>query len=304
MLVPPNAVVLGMLCGILCAAAPAFADTVILNDGSSYVGQFLGASAGQIPFTDNQGVQYNFPEGDVQSMVFTPSADIVTLRDSKVYSGHYNGPAPLPFADAEGVQYRFPLKDVASLVLTHRAGPPGGLSAEAKVIPEGTEIAIRTDERIESKRSAPGEVFPVTIDQDIFDSSGAVAIPRGSPAEVLVREIKGGGAVHSPELVLDLFSVTAGGREYRVVTTDVDVSNRKGLGTNRRTAEFGGGGSALGALVGAVFGGGKGAAVGAGAGAGAGVLTQLFTRGKEIKIPPEALLTFRLDRTLVLRPNR
>lgn len=288
---------------MLCAAAPVFADTVILNDGSSYVGGFLGASNG-LPFTDNQGVQYNFPEGDVQSMVFTPSADIVTLRDSKVYSGHYTGAAPLPFADAEGVQYKFPIKDVASLVFTHRAATPGGLSAEAKVIPEGTEIAIRTDEQIDSKRFAPGQVFAVSIDQDIFDSSGAVAIPRGSPAQVLVREIKGGGAVHSPELVLDLFSVTAGGKEYRVVTSDVDVSNRRGVGANRRTAEFGGGGSALGALVGAIVGGGKGAAIGAGAGAGGGIFTQLFTRGKEIKVPAEALLTFRLDRTLVLRPNR
>lgn len=294
-----------MLCGgILCAVAPVYADTVILNDGSSYVGQFLGASTGQIPFTDNQGVQYNFPESDVQSMVFTPSADIVTLRNSKTYSGHYTGAAPLPFVDAEGVQYHFPVHDVASLVFTRRARSPYGSLADAKVIPEGTEIAIRTDERINSKRAGTGEVFPVTVDQDVFDSSGVVAIPRGSPAQLLVREIKGGGAVHSPELVLDLFSVTVRGREYRVVTTDVDVSNRRGIGANRRTAEFGGGGAALGALVGAIFGGGKGAAVGAGTGAGGGVLTQLFTRGKEIKVPAEALLTFRLDRTLVLRPNR
>jgi hypothetical protein len=118
-----------------------------------------------------------------------------------------------------------------------------------------------------------------------------------------VRDITTGGSVHSPELVLDLFSITPKGHEYRVVTSDFDVSNKKGVGANRRTAEFGGGGAALGALLGGIFGGGKGAGIGAAAGAGGGVLTQIFTRGKQVKIPSEAAMTFRLDRTLVLRPQ-
>jgi hypothetical protein len=62
-------------------------------------------------------------------------------------------------------------------------------------------------------------------------------------------------------------------REYRLVTSEVDESNRKGLGANRRTAEFLGVGSALGALLVDVFGGGKGAGIGAFAGAGGGFLT-------------------------------
>jgi hypothetical protein len=51
-----------------------------------------------------------------------------------------------------------------------------------------------------------------------------------------------------------------------------------------------------------VFGGGKGAGIGALAGAGGGALTQLFTRGKEISVPAETVMTFRLERTLVLHP--
>jgi hypothetical protein len=54
--------------------------------------------------------------------------------------------------------------------------------------------------------------------------------------------------------------------------------------------------------MGAVFGGGKGAGIGALAGAGGGALTQLFTRGKEISVPAEAAMTFRLERTLVMHP--
>jgi len=52
-----------------------------------------------------------------------------------------------------------------------------------------------------------------------------------------------------------------------------------------------------------VFGGGKGAGIATAAGAGAGLLTQIFTRGKQLKVPAETTMRFRLDRTLVLRPK-
>ena len=75
----------------------------------------------------------------------------------------------------------------------------------------------------------------------------------------------------------------------------------KGFGANKRTAEFTGGGAALGAIIGAIAGGGKGAAIGAGAGAGAGAVTQVATKGGAIKVPAETLLTFQLDKAC---PNR
>jgi hypothetical protein len=53
----------------------------------------------------------------------------------------------------------------------------------------------------------------------------------------------------------------------------------------------------------AIFGGGRGAAIGAGAGAGGGFVTQLFTRGKQVKVPAETLLHFRLEKPLVLQPQ-
>jgi hypothetical protein len=85
-------------------------------------------------------------------------------------------------------------------------------------------------------------------------------------------------------------------------SSSVTESNKSGLGLNRRTAEWTGGGAGLGALMGAVFGGGKGAGIGALAGAGDGALTQLFTRGKQISVPAETTLTFRLEQTRVLHP--
>jgi hypothetical protein len=292
-----------VLLALWVLAPAALADTVILHDGSSYSGSLTGLSNNKIQFTDTSGIQYTFPESDVQTLVFTSSGDTVALRNGKVYSGQYTGPAPLSFQDSEGISYQFPPKDVESLVFSRSSPPPGAATANAIVIPEGSEVSLHTDEAIDSGTSAPGQLYAATVAADVLGAQGSVAIPKGTPAKLVVRSIKGGGAFHSPELVLDLFSVTINGQEQRVVSSDVDINNKKGVGANRRTAEFTGGGAGLGALVGAVFGGGRGAAFGAATGAGGGLVTQIFTRGKKIIVPAESELTFHLDRTLVLRPH-
>jgi len=81
-----------------------------------------------------------------------------------------------------------------------------------------------------------------------------------------------------------------------VSTTDLQQKGKQGIGANKRTAVYTGGGAALGAIIGAIAGGGKGAAIGAGAGAGGGALTQVLTKGGAIKVPAETVLTFQLDK--------
>jgi len=83
-----------------------------------------------------------------------------------------------------------------------------------------------------------------------------------------------------------------------VDTDNLSQRGKAGMGKNKRTAEFTGGGAGLGAIIGAIAGGGKGAAIGAGAGAGGGALTQILTKGKAIQVPAESVLTFRLDKPL------
>ncbi len=285
-------------------APPLAADVVILKDGSSYSGQ-LGKQ--NIVFTGIDGVGFTFPSSDVQSLVFTPTADTITLTSGKNYTGRYTGEKELTLAGAEGVQYRFPVSDIASLVLTPKAHPAEAKpdthvvrDKAAKVIPEGTQITVTTNERIDSKSAEDGQLFAATIGGDVRDKGGATAIPSGSPAKLVVRALPSDGG-SPPELVLDLYSVRAGDRTYRTLTTNVVRHGRDSIGSNRRTAVFLGGGSGLGALLGGVFGGGRGAGIGALAGGGSGALTQLFTRGGRIVVPAEATLTFRLDRTLVLR---
>src|SRR5579862_764277 len=108
----------------LFLAAPARPDTVILHDGSSYSGQLTIPATGELMLTNTEGVEYSFPVARIQSIVFTPAADILTLRDGSVFSGRYNGVNPIGFTDTQGVGYQFPMKDVASIVFSRSYPPP------------------------------------------------------------------------------------------------------------------------------------------------------------------------------------
>jgi hypothetical protein len=128
-----------------------------------------------------------------------------------------------------------------------------------------------------------------------------VVIPHGSNAQIIIRSVSKGGRFRgSSDLVMDLASVSINGRQYELTTVDLTERGRSGIGTNRRTGEFAGGGAAIGAIIGAIAGGGKGAAIGAGSGAGAGALTEVLTKGA-IKVPVETVLTFKLDQPLRVR---
>jgi hypothetical protein len=128
------------------------------------------------------------------------------------------------------------------------------------------------------------------------DSAGNVAIAKGSKAELLVREVE-----PKKELVLDLQAIFVNGKRHFVNAGDYDaMQKRDGIGKNWRTAKMVGGGTAFGSILGALAGGGTGAAIGALSGAAGGGALQLFTRGKAVKVPAEAVLTFRLEKPLNL----
>jgi hypothetical protein len=160
-------------------------------------------------------------------------------------------------------------------------------------IPPGTDFAVRVNENIETNE--PGRTFQAEVAQDIVDRSGRVIVPRGSNAELVVVAVESGGAVGTRTVSLGVNSVTVRGREYDIETVAREVEGAAGLGTNRRTAEMVGGAAAIGTLIGAVAGGGEGAAIGAAVGAAGGAAAQVLTRGEQVRIPAETVLTFRLD---------
>jgi hypothetical protein len=160
----------------------------------------------------------------------------------------------------------------------------------------GTTIAIRTSEPIDV-HGVDGRVFMGVVDQDVLDANGRLAIPQGSTAELVVR------TAPDNELALDLESVVVNSQRYAIAANQNVVGtagNLGGLGANRQTAEYVGGGALLGTIIGALAGGGKGAAIGAAVGAAGGAGTQVVTQGQAVAVPAESLLTYRLERELTL----
>src|SRR6185295_3195951 len=121
--------------------------------------------------------------------------------------------------------------------------------------------------------SSDGRVFSGSVDQDVMDNRGQVAIPRGSYVEMLVKSSS------NNEYVLDLDSITMNGKRMGVDAATSVKAEKEGLGVNERTGRYVGGGAVIGAIIGAIAGGGKGAAIGGATGAAAGAGALVLTRG-------------------------
>ena len=170
-------------------------------------------------------------------------------------------------------------------------------------VPAGTQIVVRTDEAIDSTTAREDQTFPGSVQEPVTGPDGQSLIAKGAPVQLIVRKTSSGSTTASPQLALGLESIEIGGHRYRVDTSDLAQGGDRGIGKNRRTGEYVGGGAVLGTLLGAIAGGGKGAAIGAVAGAAAGGTVQVLTKGKEVKVPAETTLRFRLDEPLNLRAS-
>jgi hypothetical protein len=164
------------------------------------------------------------------------------------------------------------------------------------VIPQGTEIKVRTDTTIPAKPAADTR-YEASVSNDIMNNSGGVAIPRGSRASLVAVPTEDG-----KDTYLDLRSVRVNGRRYELETRNSEKSGSApgGLGANKRTGKYVGGGAAIGAVLGALLGGGKGAAIGAIVGGAGGAGAQVYT-GKNKEVPAETQLSFKLAQDLEMR---
>lgn len=171
------------------------------------------------------------------------------------------------------------------------------LPAQVDRVPAGTEIVVRTNDAIDAKHPSDSRIYSGVIDRDVMDRSGRVMIPRGSNAELIMRD------TDNDQITVDLEAVEVNGQRFAVdaaseTITAAEGERKEGVGKNKRTGQYVGGGAAIGAIIGAIAGGGKGAAIGAATGAAAGAAGQTVTRGGSVRLPSESLLTFRLDRAL------
>ena len=247
----------------------------------------------------------------VVSLTAIASADTLILRDGTRVSGRLVSVVArtITFEDGSGVSRRYNADRVDALEFTlasqrTAAARTGSTGTRIEVLPAGTELTVRTAEDIDSSTAVVDQTFSAVVERDIRGESDDVVIPAGSHAVLVVREISSGGVTGSPDMMLDNQSMTVSGRRYLVSTTDLKQDSGTGIGANKRTAQTIGGGAALGTIIGAIAGGAKGAAIGVLVGAAGGAGVQVLNRGKDVRVPAETLLTFKLSAPATLQAAR
>jgi hypothetical protein len=167
-------------------------------------------------------------------------------------------------------------------------------------VPAGTELAIRIDQRLSAKGSRAGETFTGEIVTPVKDGYGSDVIPKGSRVTGVVDEAhKRGHFKGAATLELRLTSLTLRGQEYKLDTADLR-ERKKGKG--KRSAGLIGGGAGLGMLIGGVASGGTGLVIGGLAGAGAGTAGAGLTGNRDLVIPAESVVQFKLKDDLKIQP--
>lgn len=167
------------------------------------------------------------------------------------------------------------------------------------VIPAGTILHVSVDQPVSSKTANAGDQFDASLAESVR-VHGEVVLPRDARVTGIVTSAKSAGRFKGhAELGLALDAITVNGQRYRLHTSSVAEESK---GRGKRTAIGAGGGAAFGAILGAIAGGGKGAAIGAAAGGGAGTAGAAFTGKRDIEIPAETRLSFKLERPVSITP--
>jgi hypothetical protein len=246
---------------LICATSLLLsADTLVLRNGATVQGTYIGGDARQVRIDQNGDVR-SYDIGQVQSVIFSES-------------GYQPPPPPRESRDSDRDRERTPPQ------------------AAGITIPIETLVKIRMLDSVNSDTSRLGETFRASLDEPIY-VDGQQIIPRGADVLTkLVEDQQSGKIEGRTVLTLALSTITVNGRQVDVTSTDVKTeSSSRGA----RSAGVIGGATALGAIIGAVAGGGKGAAIGAGSGAVVGTGAEVLTSGQKVRIPSETRLTFRLQ---------
>jgi hypothetical protein len=261
------------MAGLACSAAMLLsADTLVMRNGATVPGTYLGGDARQIRI-DQNGTIRSYDVGQVQSVIFSETG--------------YQPPPPPPSSS-------YPARSARGDFANNPTPPP---QTAGITIPIDTSVTIRMIDSVNSDTSRLGETFRASLAEPVY-VNGQEVIPRGADVVTkLVTDQQSGKIEGRTVLTLALSTITVNGRTMDVTSTDVKTESSS-RGT--RSAGVIGGTAALGAIVGALAGGGKGAAIGAGSGAVVGTGAEVLTSGQKVKIPSETRLTFRLQNPVQL----
>jgi hypothetical protein len=291
------AVVLGLFIAVAAAA-----DTLELKDGRVLQGRYLGGTQAVLRF-EIKGEVETFNVSDAVALTFTGTSG-ATEAPAPAPPSAATPPPPAAASDSAAPSPEAGQAPVVSQDVPPPAARPTSLAPQTPraqdpaaqygeiTIPAGQSLLVRMIDGVDSSKNQVGDVFHASLETDLYIRDTLVA-RKGTDVYGRLAEAKEAGHLSgSAELQLELMRIVIEGHDYPLVSSDYSL---KGQGRGADTAKKVGGGAVFGAIIGAIAGGGKGAAIGAGAGSAAGAGVQVFTRGKQVKVPSETLLEFRLE---------
>lgn len=163
----------------------------------------------------------------------------------------------------------------------------------------GTSLAIRINQHISVKHTPAGSRFTGEVVEPVAGRNNQMVIPKGARVDGVVDASHRRGHFKGRSILeLRLTSLYLNGTRYPLDTHDL-TRTKKGKG--KRSAAFIGGGTGVGMLIGGVATGGVGLLIGGLSGAGAGTAIGGLTGNRDIDIPAESIVRFRLADDLVLQ---
>jgi len=211
------------------------------------------------------------------------------------------GATPPPPSDPKVTPIGEPSADTGQQAAAQKPSP---ISTQAPApapvrIPAGTNLAIRVDQRISVKTSHAGDAFTGEVVDPVASGDGSILAPKGTEVGGVVVAAKARGRFKgASELQLRLTSMTLNGTRYPLRTADL-AQHKKGKG--KRSAALIGGGTGLGMLIGGIATGGTGLLIGGLAGGGAGTAAAGLTGNRDLEIPAESIVHFKLSEDVVLQ---
>ena len=276
---------------VLLSVTNAFADVITLKDGSQVYGVIESGNTQQVHI-QTEGHSKEIWVEQIQSIRFGPP-DVAPPRPTPPIPTTVTPVAPPAPPAAVATRPAAPPPAVTAAPPANAVPAPG--DPHRIVLPVGTEIAVRTVDRIDSKKADPSRVYAGSLDDPII-VDGVEVVPANTSAELKVVDVQGPGLTHRAALATVLVAVVIRGQRVTVETGKIDS---KAGSPAKRTATGGAVGAGAGAAVGAAAGGAAGAAVGAGIGAAAGAVTGKLT-GKGVEIAPETRFTYKLTQPAYL----
>ena len=278
----------------------AFADVVTLKDGRQVSGLIESGNTQEVRI-QTDGRTEVIAVDQIQSIRFgsaeaappRPQTSAAPAQPAPPSTASPAAAPPRPQIAAESAAAPSPSPQPAPASTPLPAAPSRSIT-----LPAGTEIAVRTIERIDSKKSDHSREYAGSLDDPIV-VNGVEVVPANASAILKVSEAQGPGLTHRASLATVLVAITINGERLDVQTAKVDS---KAGSQAKRTLTGTAVGAGSGAAIGAAAGGGAGAAIGAGVGAAAGTVVGKLS-GKGVEIAPETRFTYKLTQPVTLNPS-